>query len=220
MRRHGFTLIELLVVIAIIAILAAILFPVFARAREKARQASCASNEKQLALGVLMYTQDYDGKYPALRTSYPNAAHQAANGVCDFWSESVQPYVKNWQLFTCPSHDPVATGGPLGQAHAKNYSFNPFMQMRKDAEVPAPSDILMLEESQIGCPDIGSWCLGCGQVNQGGFPRVHNQGLNWAFMDGHVKWQKIASVFFTQNCWDWWGDISGKKTSDIPPDLM
>jgi prepilin-type N-terminal cleavage/methylation domain-containing protein/prepilin-type processing-associated H-X9-DG protein len=92
--KRGFTLIELLVVIAIIAILAAILFPVFAQAREKARGISCVSNNKQLATAVLMYSQDYDEQFP--------------NGLQDSWwmntwTMLVQPYVKNLQAFRCPS---------------------------------------------------------------------------------------------------------------------
>jgi prepilin-type N-terminal cleavage/methylation domain-containing protein/prepilin-type processing-associated H-X9-DG protein len=96
-RPRGFTLIELLVVIAIIAILAAILFPVFARARENARRASCQSNLKQIGLGALQYTQDYDEKYPG--TGYTNSSgHQI------MWMDFVQPYVKSTQIFNCPSH--------------------------------------------------------------------------------------------------------------------
>jgi prepilin-type N-terminal cleavage/methylation domain-containing protein/prepilin-type processing-associated H-X9-DG protein len=95
MRRTGFTLIELLVVIATITILAAILFPVFARAREKARQSSCTSNLKQLTGGVLMYVQDYDGSYPM--SSFPTAV-----GVATL-NSSLIPYVKNDQLGQCPS---------------------------------------------------------------------------------------------------------------------
>jgi len=87
-RSRGFTLIELLVVIAIIAILAAILFPVFAKAREKARQASCASNEKQMGLACLMYASDYDGRYPS------NWTNQCATPGWD-WMEVTQPYAKN-----------------------------------------------------------------------------------------------------------------------------
>jgi len=93
--RKGFTLIELLVVIAIIAILAAILFPVFARAREKARQTACLSNIKQLALGLLMYAQDWDETLPA---GYYYAGDFNAN-----WQIQVQPYVKNAGIFHCPS---------------------------------------------------------------------------------------------------------------------
>jgi len=95
--RRGFTLIELLVVIAIIAILAAILFPVFARAREKARQASCQSNLKQLALGVLMYVQDYDETLP-LWNRFANANQMPLAPPA-----AIFPYVKNTQLYECPS---------------------------------------------------------------------------------------------------------------------
>jgi prepilin-type N-terminal cleavage/methylation domain-containing protein/prepilin-type processing-associated H-X9-DG protein len=99
MSRRGFTLIELLVVIAIIAILAAILFPVFARAREKARQTSCLSNLKQLGLGLVMYAQDYDEKFPTYFWGEGNAGQ--ANS-CTWWG-GIYPYVKNIQLFACPS---------------------------------------------------------------------------------------------------------------------
>ena len=94
--RKGFTLIELLAVIAIIAILAAILFPVFARAREKARQASCQSNLKQLALGILVYAQDYDETLPRETT-------WQYSGLVWHWWDTVMPYVKNVQLYQCPS---------------------------------------------------------------------------------------------------------------------
>jgi len=99
--KRGFTLIELLVVIAIIAILAAILFPAFARARENARRASCQSNLKQIALGVAQYTQDYDEKYPAARHAN-NQNGGPANGTTG-WMYTLQPYVKSTQLFQCPS---------------------------------------------------------------------------------------------------------------------
>ncbi len=93
--KAAFTLIELLVVIAIIAILAAILFPVFARARENARRSSCQSNLKQIGLGALQYIQDYDEKYP---TSYINTPGQPR------WLQVIQPYVKSTQVFACPSN--------------------------------------------------------------------------------------------------------------------
>src|ERR1051326_1917038 len=104
-RRPAFTLIELLVVIAIIAILAAILFPVFAQAREKARLTTCLSNQKQLGTGLMMYAQDYDENLPA----WP----EGTNGVIDnaafasgwqwaLWVDALMPYVKSKGVFTCP----------------------------------------------------------------------------------------------------------------------
>src|SRR5258708_24415671 len=110
-RRKGFTLIELLVVIAIIAILAAILFPVFAQARESARKASCISNLKQLGLAVMMYNQDFDEMYPinswdgALMGSTDNDLHMDGPRFT-LWMWRILPYTKNKQIFVCPS-DPA-----------------------------------------------------------------------------------------------------------------
>src|SRR5258708_11529214 len=95
-RRPAFTLIELLVVIAIIAILAAILFPVFAQAREKARQATCLSNMKQLGLAQSMYTQDYDETFPKAYNLFPDGTEYP-------WYLEIQPYTKNTAIFRCPS---------------------------------------------------------------------------------------------------------------------
>lgn len=109
-KQQGFTLIELLVVIAIIAILAAILFPVFARARENARRSSCQSNLKQMALGVFQYTQDYDEKFPLVYQMKVAPYHEG-------WAQVVQPYMKSVQIFQCPSEShapnlvPDAGGG-------------------------------------------------------------------------------------------------------------
>ncbi|MGE5530992.1 MAG: DUF1559 domain-containing protein [Bacteroidota bacterium] len=123
MRRHGFTLIELLVVIAIIAILAAILFPVFAKAREKARQSSCLSNVKQMILAVMQYAQDYDEMYPGGLIGSPgagqgpvtqNAAFLTAKNTADV----IYPYVKNTQVFYCASA-PSTTS-----SYSCNYGFN------------------------------------------------------------------------------------------------
>ncbi|GAB4457916.1 MAG: hypothetical protein OHK0029_18390 [Armatimonadaceae bacterium] len=102
-KNSGFTLIELLVVIAIIAILAAILFPVFAQAREKARQTSCLSNTKQLALGAMMYTQDYDEAFvPTWIGNGPGWSGDGWPGD-QRWQDVIQPYVRNNQIFLCPS---------------------------------------------------------------------------------------------------------------------
>ena len=108
-RQRGFTLIELLVVIAIIAILAAILFPVFALARESARTTSCLSNMKQMGLALRMYAQDYDEAYPSIRMWAPLNWDLASGMV---WKNGVQPYIKNKGVFACPSNPTVTDGGP------------------------------------------------------------------------------------------------------------
>jgi len=112
-KRRGFTLIELLVVIAIIAILAAILFPVFARAREKARQASCQSNLKQIATAFLMYAQDHDEMFPDCLMGRDHGNWPLMNA----WSRCIMPYVKNQQVFRCPSaywgSDAMGTSGQI-----------------------------------------------------------------------------------------------------------
>lgn len=129
---RGFTLIELLVVIAIIAILAAILFPVFARARENARRASCISNLQQIGLGVMQYTQDYDERYPPayIQTGgtppdgqiwYPSVPNLW------FWQQIIYPYTKSDQIYICPSSNvnPTAAVGVLPNSPvAGNYGAN------------------------------------------------------------------------------------------------
>jgi prepilin-type N-terminal cleavage/methylation domain-containing protein/prepilin-type processing-associated H-X9-DG protein len=125
-RRGGFTLIELLVVIAIIAILAAILFPVFAQAREKARAASCMSNNKQIALSFSMYKQDYDETYPPAVDTVTNL----------WWEQSVSPYIKSSNvggILTCPS----------GASRAWAYSMNWSMSGASDATASRPSDTIL-----------------------------------------------------------------------------
>jgi prepilin-type processing-associated H-X9-DG protein/prepilin-type N-terminal cleavage/methylation domain-containing protein len=143
--RGAFTLIELLVVIAIIAILAAILFPVFAQAREKARQTSCLSNEKQLCLGVMMYMQDYDETVPI--GGWGNASGFSR------WYFDVQPYMKNRGVLQCPSSRfarEVTTNSPWNS----NYGINPnltgwdqWANVKNASAMAAPSDTLLFTES-------------------------------------------------------------------------
>ena len=118
-KHHGFTLIELLVVIAIIAILAAILFPVFAKAREKARQTSCLSNEKQIGLGLIQYSQDYDEMLT--KAWYGNAGYNPSDpnpaSTKYKWMDAIYPYVKSTQVFTCPDFN-----DDLGQGMSGKYT--------------------------------------------------------------------------------------------------
>ena len=116
--RSAFTLIELLVVIAIIAILAAILFPVFARARENARRSSCQSNLKQISLGVLQYVQDYDEKFPGIIVQGGSATNPPYG-----WADTIQPYLKSIQIYQCPSDTQDPVSGP-GSADYTDYYIN------------------------------------------------------------------------------------------------
>lgn len=132
---QGFTLIELLVVVAIISLLAAILFPVFARARENARRASCLSNLKQIGLGIMQYTQDYDERMPSVFNNlgagkfvYPNG--QVSTNTSAPWYILIYPYVKNYQVYNCPSADSsqayqgryAAADGSTFFSYSYNYS--------------------------------------------------------------------------------------------------
>lgn len=220
----GFTLIELLVVVAIISILAAILFPVFAAAREKARQSACASNERQLGLAILQYTQDFDETLPC--------GHANAYGVLGFgWAGQIYPYVKSAGAYECPDDKTKAVAGPPAQtpisyaynanisgelmsiANKRNPSFHPTLVL---GQAKSSSVTVLLFEWQGTTADLTSQppetssAFGYGDEDVAklvdgvlggqGLPLYgekaprHNPGTNFLALDGHVKWLTPARV--------------------------
>jgi len=184
--RRGFTLIELLVVIAIIAILAAILFPVFAKAREKARQSSCLSNVKQLMLGALQYAQDYDERLPKHGTA---CVGTNAKDQCQ-WVK-LDPYVKNTQCWYCPSGNNLRYGWNITPA---NNGVGTSL-----GTIQAPSSSVVMGDTQYAGPFFrwqtpGTCPTGQGITNLGCVPLRHNDGANFGFADGHCKWYAYQSM--------------------------
>lgn len=192
--RRGFTLIELLVVIAIIAILAAILFPVFAKAREKARQATCLSNCKQLGLAVLAYAQDYDEWV---------APWQYYIGPMAYYPRFYEPYIRNSQIWQCPSRAGAYSTWPW-LASFPHYGYPcrickssrgtiagacPTWQYMSLSSLQPASESVMFGEASQDNPDVGCGAPRCAAGNTGNyvvFP--HNEGRNYVLTDGHAKW--------------------------------
>ena len=217
-RKKGFTLIELLVVIAIIAILAAILFPAFARARENARRASCQSNLKQIGLGIMQYTQDYDEKLPNILRDGASASNKF---VSDYtaWAEMIQPYVKSTQLFVCPSNSYANSPSPSAQPNgavtmnygaaslftASNVTLSALAAYNTPpttlAEFTNTAETFMIGEvantatvagyqiSPLAAPGVGGRVHGT----------LHFDGVNWLYADGHVKFIRTDQADATVN---------------------
>lgn len=217
--RCAFTLIELLVVIAIITILAAILFPVFAQAREKARQAACMSNQKQIGLGILQYIQDYDESFPI---SVVTQSASPPAGALIGWVDAVQPYVKSLQVFQCPSEPASPVTDPTKAGYTDywiNKNASDGFQTQPESLNPAISlllgeggstndtplanatarfrsngcngagDTTTLDSQQPVCPNTASGIA----FNLGGGGQHHVLGANYTFLDGHTKWYKATT---------------------------
>jgi prepilin-type N-terminal cleavage/methylation domain-containing protein/prepilin-type processing-associated H-X9-DG protein len=214
-RPAGFTLIELLVVIAIIAILAGMLFPVFSRARGKARQTACMSNLRQLSTATLAYVQDYDECYPYFPAW---ACGEANRAMYQRWFICIEPYVRNKQVFACPDgkhtihYDgfdiPDWDGVPLNYGASlwprpACVARNPWYAPRSYARHEFPAENMILSDSahadftsgQVAAFADGP-CPLCGWEN---WPRDrlrprHNGGSNLAYADGHVKWMSAEDI--------------------------
>ncbi len=209
--RPAFTLIELLVVIAVIAILAAILFPVFAQARGRARQIHCASNTRQLALGILMYTQDHDDTLPPVAYLPAGAA---GDDRAVLWPSLVAPYVKNTAIQLCPSD---------ARARASSYGLNELAfadltdpvhsPVRPLAAFQTPASTLMLGEIGTGDdlatdrPDRTKMVAPGSPLNDDADARPaarHFERVNLAFMDGHEQPLRLEQFYLHQTPVDRW----------------
>lgn len=203
-QRSGFTLIELLVVIAIIAILAAILFPVFARARDNARRAACQSNLKQVGLAIAQYTQDYDEMMVPVILLSPTM----------LYPQLIQPYLKSEQVMVCPAVGLVSGQAPLIGNPA--YGMNIKMQngatggggyasltSMSIASINNPAELLVLAENGDTSVPLGGYYSTWNAITTGVNPWINNiripagqhfDGSNILFADGHVKWLKLNNV--------------------------
>jgi prepilin-type N-terminal cleavage/methylation domain-containing protein/prepilin-type processing-associated H-X9-DG protein len=181
---HGFTLIELLVVISIIAIIAAILFPVFSRARENARRSSCTSNAKQLALGIIMYSQDYDEK---MMPAYYGTV---------YWPYLTLPYTKSQQILNCPSESKakyVATTDPVYSWNS-NVDYGMSMPLRSGlpsgVQAPTLSQVIKPSETVMLAETTNSWQAQPSIVGSNPVIYRHLDTAVVAFCDGHAKAMK------------------------------
>jgi prepilin-type N-terminal cleavage/methylation domain-containing protein/prepilin-type processing-associated H-X9-DG protein len=215
-RRAGFTLIELLVVIAIIAILAAILFPVFSQARESARASACLSNTKQLGTALMAYRSDYDSRGPFAGWPYndrSNNCHQTDCIYTEDWQYTIQPYLKNIGVLRCPSDQTSYDLRPVSYLYN-----NQLAESRRppgENKVPSAADLVAIFEGygpewsatmdpNLVPPDKkqfpvnmareytiwGSRAQWLARPDRGNMR--HHDGANVIFYDGHAKWKKYA----------------------------
>jgi prepilin-type N-terminal cleavage/methylation domain-containing protein/prepilin-type processing-associated H-X9-DG protein len=219
---RGFTLIELLVVIAIIGILASMLFPVFAQAREKARQTDCYSNMHQLGISITMYTSDYDGLYPAQDHLYiepcapPPFWMDVAYGVPNWktspyanWAQGIYAYVKNDGVYKCKSNKGWTQNSDTKQP-GLSYVYNGFAAAHSEAGIPSSSDYILLYDYRY----LTSYAVAnpvpdpkCSWAFYPGWS-THMENFNTLFFDGHVK-NKQESRFKA----DIWGLPDGNPFS-------
>ena len=221
----GFTLSELLVVIAIIAILAAILFPVFAQAREKARQTVCMSNQKQMGTAVQMYMQDYDQRlYFYASTDTPSRSHTGAvlpdddSAIPVLWWNALMPYIKSSQIFACPSDNAPSLSA---DANGNNTIKRSYISCRPVeglalSQIDLTAETTVITEKWSGTSDAAeeggqdNWI----EPQKGDFNidpltgrmavagNRHNGGILCTFFDGHAKWFRAETIVASKNLTD------------------
>lgn len=213
-------MIELLVVIAIIAILAAILFPVFARARENARRSSCQSNLKQIGLGFAQYVSDYD-------STYPRSLDSGSDTYANSWMGRLQPYLKSEQILRCPSVEKINGNDATSVSNFKWLPYvmnNPFIggfagwdgqygntynRPARESELNVPAATILVYEGKNSNGSVSPPQTGYGleyiidngmsvvNTNEDNIPKDrHFDGDNLLFVDGHVKWMKWEKLFY------------------------
>ncbi len=218
--RKGFTLIELLVVIAIIAILAAILFPVFSRAREQARKTTCLSNMKQIGMALMMYVQDWDETFPFLGCWGCGTGPDANNPLCTPQAK-IYPYVKNTDIFACPStagdaatmvlyydagQNLARVGGgwpfpPEFTGKVVSIGWNDKMYAAKQAELPTPAETAVFADAIFAFSCGGTRVVYANACASACTPSLrlkrntrHTEGENLVFADGHAKWMPYLQI--------------------------
>lgn len=218
--RTGFTLIELLVVIAVIAILASILFPVVTKAKDKARQSTCMSNLKQVAMGMSMYTEDFEGRFcPAIKTDFlqwytdststivtdPNlpGSHFKTSigfGLAHYftWMDYISSNVKDWHMFTCPSQSTPELAGYGYNAAISGYARGMYKGTDLDLqpacleEIRRPSQVLVLLDFSI--KESLYPLPGTNFDTHSPTVAPHSEGMNTSYADGHCKWVRLESL--------------------------
>jgi len=239
-KPSGFTLIELLVVIAIIAILAAILFPVFQKVRENARRTSCLSNMKQLGIGFTQYVQDSNERYPCVDAVYPNEAID--KNYCDGWANMIYPYVKSTAVFACPddSSAPLATTPNAKISYVMNYmiwnqDYWVASHGLKLARFVSPASTVLLYEGKDRVANPPDPLLGSDpSIPLDGVDRKYAAGgsdwntdnaaplakwhdnspdrsNNYLASDGHAKYLKVSSVSWV---------AGGTAPTQLPPEKL
>jgi len=239
-KNHAFTLIELLVVIAIIAILAAILFPVFAQAKAAAKKTVCLSNTKQVGLAAVMYAGDSDDMFPFNANGQVGITYYGepyVNGAMDpaaatNWVRGIYPYVKNFGAYLCPNAQDLdgADGWGCFESNGKPsqfcsaYAFNGIALGKSTTANPAPADTITINEtiqkqkdSQVSAQFLGTGHPFYYNIDSPVYDLNHGAGANYGFADGHSKYKVKNSVPFS--AFGIQGTCTWQGSNSVPPNF-